>query len=342
MTAPKLRISVALCTYNGSRFLPEQLASIAAQTRLPDEMVVCDDGSSDATPEIVTEFGKTVSFPVRFFRNTQNLGVAKNFEKAIGLCTGDLIALSDQDDVWMPEKLARQAEMMEHDPALGGIFSDAELIDQNSRLIGKQLWRLGSFTTSRQKSFRAGKGASVLLNRNVVAGATLMVRANLRAQWLPIPQPWHHDGWIAWMLLLYSKLEFDQNQLIMYRLHENQQTGVPLLQSLRLTLGARLTKGKREEPAKHLARARELEILHQLLVSRRDPRSQAVLPALRQAIRFFSDCGTPYENYLLRISRILRNTCNYQRYENGWKSLIRDLVLMFVPLDDQPQRAVGK
>jgi len=342
MTTQKLRVSVAMCTYNGSRFLPEQLGSIAAQTRLPDELVVCDDGSSDATPQIIEDFASSVAFPVRFFRNSRNLGSTKNFEQAIGLCTGDLIALCDQDDIWLPEKLARQAEMLERDPALGGVFSDAELVDDKSRLIGKRLWQVGFFTAGRQKSFSVGSGASVLLNRNVVAGATLMVRAALRAQWLPIPQPWHHDGWIAWMLLLYSKLEFDQNQLIRYRLHENQQTGTPLLLSLRLTLDKRLANGKREEPSKYLARARELEILHQLVVTRQDPKSQAVLPALRQAIRFFSDCGTPYENYLLRISRILRKTRNYQRYENGWKSLTRDLVLMFVPLDDLPRQAVGK
>lgn len=116
MTLMRPRISVAVCTYNGSRFLPEQLTSIAAQTRLPDEMVVCDDGATDATAEIIEKFARTAPFLVRFIRNSQNLGSTKNFENAIGLCTGDLIALSDQDDIWMREKLGRQAEMMERDP----------------------------------------------------------------------------------------------------------------------------------------------------------------------------------------------------------------------------------
>ena len=119
--------------------LPEQLASIAAQTRQPDELVVCDDGSSDATPQIVEDFASLVAFPVRFFRNPKNLGSTKNFEQAIGLCTGDLIALCDQDDIWLPEKLARQAEMLERDASLGGVFSDAELVDDRSQPIGKRL-----------------------------------------------------------------------------------------------------------------------------------------------------------------------------------------------------------
>lgn len=110
MAAPKLSISVAMCTYNGSAFLQEQLDSIAAQTRLPDELVICDDGSSDSTVDIVERFAHGVSFRVQLFRNPQNLGSTRNFEQAMRLCTGDLIALSDQDDVWMPEKLARQKQ----------------------------------------------------------------------------------------------------------------------------------------------------------------------------------------------------------------------------------------
>src|SRR5487761_1087652 len=175
-----LKISVAMCTYNGSRFLPEQLASIAKQTRLPDEMVICDDGSTDSTPEIVEDFARSVPFPVRFFRNPQNLGSTKNFEQAIGLCTGDLIALSDQDDIWLPEKLAHQAEMLERDPNLGGVFTDGILVDDNSKPIGKQLWASHSFTRREQRLFQRGKTLSVLLRKNVVTGATLMVRASVR------------------------------------------------------------------------------------------------------------------------------------------------------------------
>ncbi len=95
----RLRISIAMCTYNGARFLPEQLASFAAQERLPDELVVCDDGSTDATMEILQDFAATALFEVRVERNPQNLGFVRNFEKTLSLCTGDIVFLSDQDDV---------------------------------------------------------------------------------------------------------------------------------------------------------------------------------------------------------------------------------------------------
>ena len=94
-----LCLSVSMCTYNGARFLREQLESIASQIRLPDELVVCDDGSTDATLAILTEYAKAVRFPVRIQCNTSRLGPAKNFEQAISLCKGEIIVLSDQDDI---------------------------------------------------------------------------------------------------------------------------------------------------------------------------------------------------------------------------------------------------
>src|ERR687894_3003245 len=101
------RFSVAMCTYNGARFVAEQLASVAAQTRPPDELVVCDDGSTDETCRLVEEFAARAPFPVRLFVNERNLGSTRNFGRAVALCEGDLVALSDQDDVWHPEKLER-------------------------------------------------------------------------------------------------------------------------------------------------------------------------------------------------------------------------------------------
>src|SRR4029077_8380451 len=115
----KPRLSIAMCTYNGARFLPEQLESIAAQTRLPDELVVCDDGSADESAEIVRNFGKNAPFPVRLELNEKNLGATKNFEKAIGLCQGDLISLADQDDVWKPQKLSKLWLVFQENPGAG-------------------------------------------------------------------------------------------------------------------------------------------------------------------------------------------------------------------------------
>jgi rhamnosyltransferase len=101
-----MRISVAMATYNGEAYLREQLESLSAQTRLPDELVVTDDGSVDRTLEILRDFAHRAPFPVRVYPCERNLGYTRNFLKAARLCTGDWIAFCDQDDVWLPAKIA--------------------------------------------------------------------------------------------------------------------------------------------------------------------------------------------------------------------------------------------
>lgn len=100
-----MKMSIAMATYNGARYLREQLDSFAAQTRLPDELVVCDDGSSDDTLNILEEFARTAPFQVRIFRNDVNLGYAQNFARALERCVGDLVFLSDHDNVWFEDKI---------------------------------------------------------------------------------------------------------------------------------------------------------------------------------------------------------------------------------------------
>jgi glycosyltransferase involved in cell wall biosynthesis len=96
--APDLRISVAMCTFNGGRYLEEQLESIGAQTRPPCELVVCDDGSKDGTISILKRFEANAPFPVRIVQNGIRMGSTRNFDQAIGMARGEFIALCDQDD----------------------------------------------------------------------------------------------------------------------------------------------------------------------------------------------------------------------------------------------------
>ncbi len=101
-----LTVSVAMCTHNGARFLREQLDSLAAQTHLPTELVICDDISTDETINIIKEFSIRSPFGVKLIINEERLFFHRNFVKAATLCSSDIIAFCDQDDVWMPEKLA--------------------------------------------------------------------------------------------------------------------------------------------------------------------------------------------------------------------------------------------
>src|SRR5947209_20067608 len=121
-----MTISVALCTYNGAQYLLNQLTSIEAQTRRPDEVVICDDSSCDGTVELIRSWADAAPFPVRVHVNPRNVGAIKNFERAVSLSCGDLIALADQDDLWYPNKLGVLEQQLGDNPAAGLAFRSEE------------------------------------------------------------------------------------------------------------------------------------------------------------------------------------------------------------------------
>ena len=162
-----MRVSIAMATYNGQRFLAEQLASLARQTRQPYELIVTDDNSTDATADIVARFATTAPFPVKFHRNSTQLGFAENFMLAMRGCSGDAIAFCDQDDVWHKEKLARcVAELKATN--IGLVFHQYQDTDAVLRPIGRLSPR--SSTSIVFERLRADK------NLVWVAGCTMVVR----------------------------------------------------------------------------------------------------------------------------------------------------------------------
>ena len=218
-------ISIAMCTYNGSKFLAEQLSSIREQTKLPHELVICDDASTDATPRMVDAFALDAPFPVRFFRNQATLGSTRNFEKAINLCSGQAIALCDQDDIWLPNKLERLASVLESEPQVGGVCSNAFLMDESSESFPESLWERRNFTPRMQAAFHRNS-ALQLLQYNAATGATFVFRSEFVKQVTPIPPEWVHDAWIALLVATQSRVQLLPEKLISYRLHPAQQIGV--------------------------------------------------------------------------------------------------------------------
>ena len=235
-------VSVALCTYQGERFLAEQLDSIASQTLSPVEIVVCDDGSTDGTADIVAGFAESVPFPVRFHVNGTRLGVAGNFSRAISLCEGSVIALADQDDVWVPTKLEHLVATLDDRPEVGAAFSDADLVDGSLRPLGRTMFDATRFTPRRRRRFVAGNGLEVLVARNVVCGATLAFRSSLRDVLLPIPTTGLHDMWLSTLLCAVTQVAVIEEPLVRYRQHGANQVGAPAT-TLRSKLTRRRTQG---------------------------------------------------------------------------------------------------
>lgn len=321
MTDSRPTLSVALCTYNGAAYLPEQLESIAGQSRMPDELVVCDDGSRDATEELVAEFACRAAFPVRFIRNPLNLGSSHNFAKAIGLCAGDFIALCDQDDRWEPRKLETLANILQASGA-GGVFSDGFLMDGLSKPLGGTLWELSRFF-ERDGGFdwfrRRPQAISALLRCNVVTGATMMIRAGLRDRVLPIPEGWIHDGWVAWMLLLHSELIACREPLIHYRIHSSQQVGMPGRSAL-----SRLRRARQTGPAAYRAEEKQFGILGAYA----EAHPELCGPELRRSIgekrRLCAFRAELPASRLARWRKIAANCSGYRLYSQGWRSMLKD------------------
>lgn len=136
-----MKISIVLATYNGEDFLHEQLQSYAAQARLPDELVVCDDGSTDRTLEMVEAFAAVAPFEVRLFRSAGRLGLTRNFERALSLARGDLLFISDQDDVWLPAKIAEVAASFAAHPDMDVVINDAYYGDRTLESSGETVLR---------------------------------------------------------------------------------------------------------------------------------------------------------------------------------------------------------
>ena len=220
-----LRLSVAMCTYNGAHFIREQLDSIKAQTRLPDELIVCDDNSTDETLCIVENFAEKAPFAVKIYQNKEQLGSTKNFEKAIDLCSGDIIFLADQDDIWMPKKLALIENIFNNNPNTGAVFSNADIVDENLNFSGHYLWNNVGFDKRMQQQVKSGKIVPILLKRNVVTGATMAFRSTFKKTILPIPGNWVHDYWISLFIAMQSSLSCIDVPLVKYRQHSAQQIG---------------------------------------------------------------------------------------------------------------------
>lgn len=319
-----MRISVAMCTHNASRFLREQLDSIACQTRPLEELVICDDGSQDNTAEIVKNFSLNSPFPVRFIQNGENLGTARNFEKSISMCKGELIALCDQDDVWFPEKLEKLAAILERDHTLGGAFSDAELIDEQSQPLGRRLWAGVHYAGLNSAHCHVeGPLARTLLKYEVVTGATLMIRAVFREKVLPIPLPWIHDGWIAWMLVLHSGIAATPDPLVKYRIHRDQQIGIGSNRVLERVRQAREVGRKQHA----LIVARRFEAIRAHWIQNPPSRCSISLDDIDAKIQLSYLRVNLSPNYLMRIPEVGRAAHLYLRYSRGIPIMCRDLLV---------------
>jgi glycosyltransferase involved in cell wall biosynthesis len=260
-----LNVSIAMATYNGERYLEEQLISLAAQTVLPFELVVCDDGSVDSTLSILQRFKREAPFPVRIMKNSKRLGYQDNFLRCASLCEGDLIAFCDQDDVWLENKLERVLTEFDVRPDIMLVVHSAEVVDHQLQPIGYQQPRI-SHAVLRQK----------LQNPPwwVPPGFSMIFRAELIRDipWWDRPHDYHapqnslaHDKWIYFLANAVGATRYITDVLALYRQH-GQNTCGSSSTNVRRALSQALTAGEQryrlvseiaQEYMEHLLRIRD-------------------------------------------------------------------------------------
>jgi glycosyltransferase involved in cell wall biosynthesis len=244
-------VSVALCTYNGEGFVGEQLRSILAQSVPVTEVVVGDDGSSDATLDIVASVGAASDVPVRIAFTDRVGGIRANMERTLLACSGAVIAMADQDDVWRPDKVARLLAAFASRPTILMLHSDARIVDARGTPTGDTLLeRLGASPHERA-GLTAGAAWPILLRRNLVTGATAAVRRELLDFALPLAPSWVHDEWLAIVAASRGGLALLDEPLIDYRVHGGNQIGA---QERGLSYRVRRMLGSRGDRLESLAR----------------------------------------------------------------------------------------
>jgi glycosyltransferase involved in cell wall biosynthesis len=221
-----MKLSIALATYNGERFLRQQLDSYAAQDRPPDEVVACDDLSSDRTLEILAEFAAEAPFLVSYRRNERQLGVMKNFEAAVALCTGDVVFFSDQDDIWLPGKLARHEAVYRDEPDVGVIFGDATVVDEGLKPTGQTLFDYAALTSGRRGRIEGKHAFGLLIRRAFAYGCTMSFRSEFLAPLRPFPYEFMHDHWVQTVLATRTRFRTLPEPLMLYRQHAAQTVGI--------------------------------------------------------------------------------------------------------------------
>ncbi|WP_158241543.1 glycosyltransferase family 2 protein [Novosphingobium sp. TH158] len=200
------KVSVALATYNGAKFLAAQLESYLVQSRLPDELVIGDDGSTDGTVALIEDFARRAPFPVRLTVNSGNLGPTRNFVETMLRCQGEVIFPSDQDDVWHAGKIERMLHFLGDRPGTWLAVHDAALVDGKGVPLG--LTMAGQIRSAGEEPRWA-----------LVAGCCMAIDARLLELCRPVPRLGQHDAWLAGVAGGLGIRSYLDEALIDYRRH---------------------------------------------------------------------------------------------------------------------------
>jgi glycosyltransferase involved in cell wall biosynthesis len=233
MTIERPKISVCMATFQGENFVAAQLRSILDQLAVTDEVVIVDDNSSDATCSVIRAFADG---RVRLIERATNQGPARTFQEALMLASGAIVFLSDQDDLWEPEKVSTMLEAFKVDSEVAMVVSDASLIDEAGKFVGVSYYDV-------RGKFRSGVVSNVI--RCSYLGCTMAFRSELIAKALPIPTENEilHDIWFGLVnSITAGGTAYVQKPLVRYRRHPRAVTSADLSRLKQLRIRAQLLR----------------------------------------------------------------------------------------------------
>lgn len=319
------RTALAMCVYNGARYLQEQLDSIARQTMSLDQVVIVDDNSSDDSWDLLQAWKARCGLNVLLVRNSRNLGVVRNFEKAALLVDADIVFFADQDDIWYPDKVARMLRVFD-DPQVVLAHSDADLVDEDGTRLGRRLFATLLLRDDERELVHTGRAAAVYLKRNLVTGAACAARLELVRRALPFPQGWIHDEWLALAAGVTGAVAILEEPIMSYRLHGANTVGLPIADwrwRLR-SIGRAVFFPQRQALQQRQAR---LHILQQRSAAWQAPAwfRQDIDSALDHVAHRLALPANP----LRRIQPVLHEwrSGRYNAWSNGELSVIHDILL---------------
>ena len=317
-------ISVALATYNGSSYIEQQIESILHQTKSVDEIVICDDCSTDDTISILQSYQQKYPNLFKIMQNEKQLGCAKNFEKAISNANGDIIFIADQDDVWNEDKVEKMMDLLSSSNAKG-CFSDSSIVDAKLLSLGTSHLQIrgfskGSFDSSKIKLRKYL--LPLFLKRVPPAAHDMAITADAKSIILPFPNlPNCHDTWIGLCLVALDGWAFTNEELTLFRQHNNNASNSG-------KQGGIIAKIKQAKASiKNNTFAWNAQLYKELITRLEDKCDKDVLELLHDRMEHSLARSNMQCNIIKRLPLIVKEILNrrYFRYGRGWLNIVQDM-----------------
>lgn len=317
-------VGVALCTYNGARFLEVQLTSILDQSAPVDAIVIADDASRDDSVAIARRIAAVAPTPFVVLEGSQPLGVTANFERAVAAVDQDLIALSDQDDRWHPGRIESLRKRFSDDSELILIHTDADLVDADGDPLGRTLFESLEVRPHEFAEEEEGRAFEAFLRRNLATGATVVFRRSLLAAARPFPAEWVHDEWLSVIAAALGRVDVVREATIDYRQHGSNEIGVAAP-----TIGRKVARVLEPRGDRNRTLARRFAVLVERLDQLGDRVPADHLALARAKAGFEYRRAAFAKGRLRRFPSVLRlaATGDYRRYASrGQADILRDLI----------------